>query len=352
MSGGGGEFFIVGGGVAGLSCALEAIRRGHSATVADAGYPPASAAGAGILSALPPWQCPPPVAALISENNKRIGALVHEAEAIAGPGCEWRRPGMLALTEKPPSPLPSGSTFTPVRWLAPLLSADYARGIWMPEVGQLRPAQFISRLRAMLETLGAKFIFGAAQLEFSDNKITAAKMQNGDKFGADQYIVCAGARTQSACPPPSPPVFPMRGQLVLYQTPKPLMCIVLSGDDEMYLSPQGDDRILVGASFENAGFDDRPAASVERMLHRKAAALFPPLQNAQPLNSWSGLRPCLPDASPCIDRHPQYENLFLNVGHGRYGVATSLAAARHVFKTMQSSDAENPFAFREWESEE
>ncbi|MGI9298046.1 MAG: NAD(P)/FAD-dependent oxidoreductase [Gammaproteobacteria bacterium] len=353
MSGGGGDFVVVGGGIAGLMTALEILRRGHSATVADAGYPPASAAGAGILSALPPWRCAPPVAALISENNKRIGALVHEIETSAGADsdCEWRRPGMLALADSPPSPAPAGSTITPVRWLAPLLAAERAYGIWMPEVGQVRAAKLAAHLRRMLQKTGARFAHGKARLEYSQNKITAARMQNGDKLAADHYIICAGARGGEVCPPPSPPVAPVRGQLLLYRTPKPLMCIVFSCAEELYLSPRGDEMILAGASFEDAGFDDRPAAAVQRELHRKAAALFPPLREAQTLDSWSGLRPCLPDAMPCIGAHPRYENLYLNVGHGRYGVATAHAAARHLLKIMRAPETENPFAFREWDAD-
>lgn len=344
----GGDFIVVGGGIVGLMTTLELLRRGHSATVIEAGYPPASAAGAGILSALPPWRCPAPVAALISENNKRIGSLVHEIEIVSGGDCEWRRPGMLALPDKMPAALPSGATIAPARWLAPLLSAAHPHGIWMPDIGQVRAPKLAAHLRAMLQKIGARFVHGVARLRGSRNKIVGAQMQNGEMLAARHYIVCAGARAVAACPPPSPPVRPVRGQLLLYRSAKPLMCIIFSCADEMYLAPRGDEVILVGASFEDAGFDDRPAAAVQAALHAKAAKLFPPLRDAQPINSWSGLRPCLPDEMPCIGAHPRYENLHLNVGHGRYGVATAYAAARHLLRVMRTPEIENPFAFREW----
>ena len=344
----GGDFVVVGGGVVGLATALEILRRGDSVAVVDAGYPPASAAGAGILSALPPWQCAASVAALISENNKRIGALAREVEAHGG-GCELRRPGMLVLPDKPPPELPSGATITPARWLAPLLAAANSYGIWMPNIAHLRAATFTARLRAMLQKLGARFVRGAARLQYSQDTIVAAQTQSGETISAKRYILCAGARAGEVCPPPAPPIAPVRGQLILYRTPKPVMCIIYSCAEQIYLAPRGDEMILAGASFERAGFDDRPAAAVQAALHRKAAALFPPLRDAQALDSWSGLRPCLPDAAPCIGAHPRYENLYLNVGHGRYGVATACAAARHLLKVIRAPETPNPFAFRKWE---
>lgn len=343
-----GNFVVIGGGVIGLMTALEIIRRGGSATIVDAGYPSASVAGAGILSALAPWRCPAPVATLIADNNKHIIAMMHEIENASGGSCGLRRPGLLVLTDDSPPVMPAGAILAPVHWLAPLIKPKSSYGIWMPDIRHLQTTDFISNLRTALKKLGAHFVHSAAQPEYAQNKITAVRLQNGDKLTAAHYIICAGARAAAICPPPAPPVAPVRGQLLLYRSPKPLICIVFLDGEELYMSPRDDDMILVGASSEDAGYDDRPAAAVQEILHRKAVALFPPLQDAQVINSWSGLRPSLPDAIPCIGAHPRYENLYLNVGHGRYGVASANAAARHLLKMIRAPETENPFAFREW----
>ena len=342
------DFVIIGGGIAGLMSALMLLRRGCSTTVIDAGYPPASVAGAGIMSALLPWECPPPYAALISETDKRITSVVHEIEMISGGDCEWRRAGMLILSGELPPVLPSGANIAPTEWIAPLLAKTGAHGIWIPHIGQIRPRSFISCLRETLKKNGAHFVHGAARFRCKKNAISEVVIQNGETFAAQNYILSAGARAAQICPPPAPPVAPVRGQLLLYHCPKPLMCIIYSRAEQIYLAPRNDETIVVGSSSEDAGFDDRPAAEVQAQLHQKAVNVFPPLQNAVPINSWSGLRPCLPDGMPCIDTHPQYKNLHLSIGHGRYGIAAGYAAARHLLKIMATPGMENPFAFRDW----
>lgn len=346
------EFVVIGAGVAGLLTALEVLRRGRSVIVVDAGFPPASYAGAGIISALPPWSCPPPVASLIAESRRRLGAITHEIEADTGYDCEWRRPGMLVMPDQSPPTLPEGATMTPAGWLAPLVAARKSWGMWMPEIGSLKSAQFTAGLRALVKKQGAEFILGKAQIETDDSKNTVTHVQTADaQLHGEHYIICAGARSGQIGPPPVLPVFPVRGQLLLYKTVKPLLCIVLDCSEDIYLSPREDDTIIVGASFdEDAGFDNRPLAAMQAVLHQKACKVFPPFKDASILDSWSGLRPCLPDEIPCIGPHPACSNLFFNAGHGRYGIATASAAARHLLKMIAEPETQNPFAFRpEWQ---
>ncbi|MGI9305813.1 MAG: NAD(P)/FAD-dependent oxidoreductase [Gammaproteobacteria bacterium] len=345
------DFAVVGGGVAGLMTACELSKAGAAVAVLDAGYPPASAAGAGILSALPPWKYNAHINALIDESSKHFGSIAHEIEAAGGGDCEWRRSGMLAVGGNLPA-APPGGTATPVRWLAPLLALPPNQyGIWMPEVARVRASVFVSGLATMAKNRGVRFFGGAAGFAVGGGKVKNLLLADGKKLSAGDYILCAGALSGELCPPPAPPITPARGQLLLYASPKPLLCIVFAdgADEGLYLVPRNDDAIIAGASFEHAGFDDRPAAAVQDALHKKAAALFPPLADAQILNSWSGLRPMLPDDMPVIGAHPECGNLYLNTGHGRYGISMAPAAARHLLKIMKDKTAENPFAFRaEW----
>ena len=343
------DFAVVGGGAAGLMSAYELLQTGASVAVADAGYPRASAAGAGIISALPPWKYPPRLAEMISEGGRRFGVLVHEIETEGGGRrCEWRRPGMLVLPDGAVA-LPGGAVRVPARWLAPLLAPPLrgVPGVWMPEVGQLRAARFAEGLAKLVKKRGARFWRGAAAFHVSANKISKLSLAGGDELSAGAYVLCAGARSGALCPPPKPPVAPVRGELLLYRTPKPLMCVVLAERENFYLAPVEEQFLVAGASYEDAGFDDRPAAAVQAALHKRAAALFPPLAQMRPVNSWSGLRPAAPENMPVIGAHPRYENLYLNTGHGRYGISLAPSSARHLLKVVGDKTAPNPFAFRE-----
>jgi glycine oxidase len=63
------------------------------------------------------------------------------------------------------------------------------------------------------------------------------------------------------------------------------------------------------------------------MLHAQATEILPQLKDAPLVQHWSGLRPGSPDNIPTIDRHPQFENLYINSGHFRYGVTMAPASA-------------------------
>ena len=75
-------------------------------------------------------------------------------------------------------------------------------------------------------------------------------------------------------------------------------------------------------------------ANVER-LHAVATELLPPLGSMQPIRHWSGLRPGSPDNIPIIDRHPDFDNVFVNTGHYRYGVTMAPASAELLVDLME-----------------
>lgn len=345
------DFLVVGGGIVGLMMAHELCRRGVSVIVADAGYPQASVASVGILSALPPWRYNAAVATLIDESNKRLSGIIYDIEASGEYHCELSRPGMLALQLGTSFRPPPGVVITPARWLAPGLTLPpNTHGVWMPDVRYVRVSPLLAGLSALLKKEGVRFVHSAVSLDYTAGQIGAARLQNGDSLRADNYIICAGARSGDLCPLPLPPIMPRRGQILLFRSPKPLLCIVLMCADGLYFMPRNDGLLAVGASFEDAGFDDRPSAAVQAALHQKAASIFTPLGAAEVINSWSGLRPCLPDDLPIIDVHPCCDNLYLNIGHGRYGMSMASAAARHLLKIMAHPDKNNPFTFsREWD---
>ena len=341
------DCIVVGGGIVGMATALEFWRNGASVSVIDAGYAPTSSAGAGVLSALPPWKCSKEVVSLIEESGRRLSAIIHDIESNSEIKCEWQRPGMFVLDERFSAGM---GTMTPARWLVPLVAnADKRQGVWLPDVGKIRAGRLCAGMSAWLKTIGVQFVHSHARLEYEGGKVKGVRLEDGSQLSAGSYVICAGAYGGALCPPPCPPITPMRGQLLLYHSPKPLLCVVLSPAEGIYMAPCANGDILVGASHEDAGFDNRPSAAVLADLHRKAVALFPPLATAHVLDSWSGLRPCLPDDIPVIGAHPACDNLYLNGGHGRYGMSMALAAARRLFKVVNTPEATNPFAFRdEW----
>lgn len=349
------NFIVIGGGIIGLATARELHKSGASVTVVDAGYPPCSHAATGILSALPPWHAPPAIATAIKINNQKFFNLVHEVENESDYRCEWRRSGMLAVNQPVNHAAgeiaPPDSIYAPVFSLAPHLNVPHnSHGLWMPSVWQVHSAKLTAGLTAVLKKQGVNFVHGAARLEYSPrtNIIDAVRLADGTQLRADTYVLSAGAYSAAICPPPAPPIKPIRGQAIVYSADKPLLPIVL-GRGGLYLLPRHNGLLLVGSSLERAGFDNRSSAATLADLHRQAAALFPCLREARQVNAWSGLRPWLAGDLPVIAGHPRYDNLYLNTGHFRYGVTVAVFSARHLYKIMKNKTADNPFAFRtEW----
>ena len=125
----------------------------------------------------------------------------------------------------------------------------------------------------------------------------------------------------------------------------------------LYLIPRRDGHVLVGSTLEDVGFDKSTDDATRLRLHAEAAELLPALADVQPVQHWAGLRPGSPDNIPIIDRHPDFENVFINAGHYRYGVTLAPASAELLIDLIEGNtpalDAE-PYSWasalaRSWE---
>jgi glycine oxidase len=103
----------------------------------------------------------------------------------------------------------------------------------------------------------------------------------------------------------------------------------------LYLIPRRDGHVLVGSTLEDVGFDKSTDDATRIRLHAQATELLPELADAQPVRHWAGLRPGSPDNLPIIDRHPDFENVFINAGHYRYGVTLAPASAELLVALME-----------------
>jgi glycine oxidase len=96
--------------------------------------------------------------------------------------------------------------------------------------------------------------------------------------------------------------------------------------------PWQDGTVLVGATMEDAGFDERPTAAAVTALIDAAAALLPGARDAAFVEVRAGLRPS-PAAEPSlphIGRSPVIPNVTLATGHFRNGVLLAPLTAQQV----------------------
>jgi glycine oxidase len=115
-------------------------------------------------------------------------------------------------------------------------------------------------------------------------------------------------------------VKPIRGQLLhlSWPTAQPLRHILWGTD--CYVVPWLTGRVLVGATVEDTGFDERATAAGVRDLLEAGCALVPHLWQASFEQVRIGLRPASPDGLPIVGASERIPGLVYATGHFRNGV--------------------------------
>ena len=341
---------VVGGGVSGLSVALALLRRGQRVTVLERGLAggESSWAGGGILSPLLPWDYAEPVTALALRSMGAYAGWVAEIEATSGLEAEFWRCGMLALDVAAPEQalawcaahgvaaereVPAG-----LRTLSSALpQGGGSSSVWLPGVAQVRNPRLVAALRAALLRLGGEVReqSPATGVLAEGGRVTAVQAA-AESFAADSVVLATGAWSGLGLAglAATPQIRPIRGQMLLFKLEPGVLGTILYRNG-LYLIPRRDGHILVGSTLEDAGFDKTPDAATRERLHGEAAGLLPELATLHPLQHWAGLRPGSPDNIPVIDRHPDFDNVFVNTGHYRYGVTMAPASAELLVDLME-----------------
>jgi glycine oxidase len=338
---------IIGAGATGCLSAITLAERGWQVTLVDQGKVgmESSWAGGGILFPLLPWKYSEPVNQLALTGAARYPALAAQLFANTGIDPQYRQCGMRIL--------PKFDHDIALEWCrAHDLKAELQDDtLWLPQVAQARNPRLMQALHAQLKVTGVELLEHTqlAPLSSETGRLYGWCDISGKTYEADAYVLTAGAWSQNLLGPHalSLQMKPMRGQMLLYQlAPETLSHIVYRED--FYLIPRQDGHILAGSTVEDVGFDKSTPLATADELAAKACALLPQLAGAPILKHWSGLRPGSPDNIPVIDRHPAFDNLYLNTGHFRYGVTMAPASAE-ILASLVCGEASSlnatPYAF-------
>jgi len=333
---------IIGTGVCGLSAALALLQHGASVTILERGMVggESSWAGGGILSPLLPWDYAEPVSTLALASMVAYPNWITTIEAISNLFTEYWTCGM---TVRNSSEDESSLNWCRVHGMRAVMNNG---NMELPDVAQVRNPRLIEALRAAVSKLG-----GTINTECELTAVSTAGGRLKDvhtaqgSFTADQYVFALGAWTANFTPElesPSqlggvvgnPNIRPIRGQMLLFKL-RPGVLNTIVYRNGLYLIPRRDGHVLVGSTLEDVGFDKSTDMSTRARLHAEAAELLPELASLQPIQHWAGLRPGSPDNIPIIGRHPDFENVFVNTGHYRYGVTMAPASAELLVDLME-----------------
>jgi glycine oxidase len=335
------DITLIGGGIIGLLTAREFIKAGATVSIIEKNElgQESSWAGGGILLPLYPWRQPEAITKLVLQSLKLYPSLAAELINDTQMDPEWTPCGML-IVKNPDytaavnwcdagdiSYQPADADFFNA------LNTQPDQPLWLPEIAQARNPRLVKSLRQDLLNKGATLIeqCEVTGLIQNNNHIAALNTTSG-KLAVNQLIIAAGAWTgglfrQFFPEEDAPKIAPVKGQMLLFDAlPETLKFMVLDGDQ--YLIPRRDGKILAGSTVEMAEFDKATTTAAKDRLHYFAVNLLPSLNGFPVIKHWAGLRPGTGQGIPYIDKHPEINNLYINAGHFRNGLAMGPASAQ------------------------
>lgn len=328
---------IVGAGLIGLATALELRRRGAEVTVfeRDAAGGAASWAGAGMLAPYSEAIADPPLAELCAASLQRYPAFVAALLERTGLDVALRLDGTLHPLLDPgdrsrlealhPLAGPGGA-----RWLSradllaaePMVSARAEGALLFEGEGQVDNRRLGRALIAAARELGVRIEEGVGEIavEADERRVLGLATRLGFR-SAPVVVNAAGAwaGTVPGLPPAAAvPVRPKKGQMLALAVPRGFARRLVWGAG-VYLVPRADGRLLVGATVEDAGFDQRVTAEGIAALLNGALRAAPALGSFTLSETWAGLRPDSPDGRPYLGPGA-VSGYFVAGGHYRNGI--------------------------------
>ena len=336
------DLLILGGGIAGLTVALEAARRDLTVVILDAPRPgAASRAAAGMLAPsvedLPAEMLGAAIAArdhypsyleMLRErtgidvplDREGILQLVSETDAEsmrrrASAGAEWL--DVSALREREPA------------------FAGHHGALLHPFDGAVDNLILMDALERAIDATPSVKRVVADVLSIDADQPSALTRTRG-RMSASRLVLASGAWAGTlAGLPRRVPVRPVRGQLLrLAQSPVRHVTYGAGG----YLVPRGD-TILIGATSEEAGFENETSLGGLSALRSIATRAIPALASALVVDHWAGLRPMSLDTHPILGADPDSPALVYACGYSRNGILFAPWAAAQLARVLVGDPA-------------
>ncbi len=336
------KVLVVGAGVIGAAIADALAQRGVSVTVLDMRSPGrgASQASAGILAPYIEAHEDTPLLALGTRSLDLFDAFIAGIVDRSGIAVEYARAGTLdvALDADGEARLRASMTWLRSRGVAhewldgdalhafePTVSRSARGGLQIETHGWVGVSSLINALvqSARLTGAGARFETPVEAVAI-DPTAGGVDVRAGDRrYRADFVVIASGSwsgRIKVGGVRPLP-MRPVRGQLLHLQWPtastRPQRVV---WGPRCYTVPWSDGSLLVGATVEDVGFDERTTVDGVRELTDAVGQLLPDSRTATVTGVRAGLRPALPDGLPAIGPWPSDARIVAAAGHYRNGV--------------------------------
>jgi len=314
------EVGIAGGGIIGLSAALELAAAGLKVTVFERGRAMAESswAAAGMLAAGDP-ENPAALRPLAKLSAGLYPQFLANIERLAGERIPVRTSRTIQGVRQLPEGLHDLDT-AELAALAPGLAAGSLKFFSLDEPS-LDPRDLARALPRAVRAAGVTLLENTAVTAVNAQARGVRIETDSGTWSAEKMIHCSGAWAAELT---DIPIVPRKGQMVVVEGPERLNVVLRT--PEIYLVPRSNGLIAVGASVEEAGFDKQVYPATTARLLDLAAALWPPVRTMRVVDVWAGLRPATTDGLPVIDTCG--EHCWVAAGHFRNGILLAPGTAR------------------------
>jgi glycine oxidase len=329
---------VVGAGIVGCAVAYELARRGVSVQVIDRREvgQGATQASAGVLAPFIEAHQRQPLLELTTRSLELYDEFVARVVEDSGAAIQYVRSGTLEVATDDDGLARLGEIraacaargidadlldANEVRQAEPHLAPVVRGALLVRSHGFIGASELTAALRRAATAHGVSFQTSSAATRIARNGAGIRIETAGDAFACESAIVAAGSwsgrvEVDGATPVP---IRPVRGQLLHLGWPSPPLRRVVWAPD-CYLVPWTDGSVLVGATVEEVGFDERATVAGVRALIDATGRVAPEVYQASFKEARVGLRPATPDELPVIGPSASVPGLVYACGHFRNGI--------------------------------
>jgi glycine oxidase len=328
------KIVIIGAGVAGLAIGWRLAQAGSDVTVLERGQPGSGATGAsaGMIAVTAELaEAAPAEVDFAKHSNALWPDFATEVEARSGLPIGYSPSGTLILADDATALARlerSGTVVTAAqaRERLPLLTADFAGALWVPDEAHVDSRALALALAVAFQKAGGRLLTNEAvvRIERRGGRAVSAHTPFG-LYHADLFLLAAGAWS-GLIEGAIAPIAPVKGQMIALAPPpgeRPPAIVVWGAG--VYAVPRGP-HLLIGATVERLGFDTMPTEEGLGQLRAAAERMMPALRGWSLADHWAGLRPGSPDGLPLLGP-TTVEGLWLASGQYRNGILFAPAIA-------------------------
>lgn len=349
------KVLIAGAGVAGLAIGWRLAQAGVAVEVIECGRAGRGAtwAAAGMIAPLPET----------GESNAALVAFAKAAraawpsfasgiEAASGMTIGFRVCGSLLVAANEVRARELRERGQSLEWLGteallarePLLSEGLLGALSVPSDAQVDNRLLGEALRVALLKSGARLREGwdAVSLIVDKNRVRGLVTSEGPIEG-DAVVMATGAWLNGAGGD-LPRIAPVKGQIIALEPPPGTQLPKnLLWNEDIYLVPRGN-RLLAGATVEDAGFDTSVTRAARDQLFDAACRVIPSARKWRIAECWAGLRPKSDDAMPVLGE-TRTTGLYIASGQFRNGILFAPTVAEAISRIVLGKSAQDLLPF-------